>query len=430
MKTKGNNTLSDFTDGFARFDTLADPKRQHLRPLAWALSYPDILKHKIKIRKINMEGLKPPYILLCNHNSFLDFKVATAAVFPNRANNVVAIDGFITPNGKGFSSREWLLRLVGCICKRKFTNDITIVRHLKKVILRGDIAVIYPEARYSLCGTNAILPGSLGKLCKLLKVPVVTLITHGHHVNSPFWNTHNNNLKNLSSDMTQILTAAELSELPIDRINAKIEAAFEYDDFAWQLENGIKNTYEKRAEGLEKVLYQCPACMTEYKMTSSGTQIMCENCAKIWTLSELGTISADEGKTEFSHIPDWYEWERSNVRAQIESGKYYFESPVSVMSLPNSKGFIDLGKGKLVHDGGGFHVNVSGEYGNFEMEKPVSSLYSCHIEYNYLGKYGDCIDLNTLTDTWYIYPKCDLFSVTKISLATEEFYKIFAEGKA
>jgi hypothetical protein len=56
------------------------------------------------------------------------------------------------------------------------------------------------------------------------------------------------------------------------------------------------------------------------------------------------------------------------------------------------------------------------------VKKSVSSLYSCHIEYNYLGKHGDCIDLNTLSDTYYIYPKNCEFSVTKIALATEELY--------
>ena len=112
---------------------------------------------------------------------------ATKAIYPWRANYVVAIDGFL--------KREWLLRDVGCICKRKFTSDIMLVKQLMRTIKNGDVAVIYPEARYSLCGTTAVLPESLGKLCKLLKVPVVTLICHGHHVNSPFWNLHDRGVK-------------------------------------------------------------------------------------------------------------------------------------------------------------------------------------------------------------------------------------------
>ena len=59
----------------------------------------------------------------------------------------------------------------------------------------------------------------------------------------------------------------------------------------------------------------------------------------------------------------------------------------------------------------------------FGNDWPVPALYSCHIEYDYLGRYGDCVDLNTLEDTWYIYPKGNEFSVTKFALATEELWK-------
>ena len=45
------------------------------------------------------------------------------------------------------------------------------------------------------------------------------------------------------------------------------------------------------------------------------------------------------------------------------------------------------------------------------------------VEYDYLGRYGDCVDLNTLEDTWYIYPKGKTFAVTKLALATEELWK-------
>ncbi|MBQ7472837.1 MAG: hypothetical protein IJS79_00620 [Oscillospiraceae bacterium] len=403
---------------FERFDMKRPPVRTkwYLRPLTLMLSAPDTYKHHAIIRRHGTEGLKPPYLMLCNHNAFLDFKVATRTIYPNRANYVVAIDGFI--------GREELLRNVGCICKRKFTNDITLIRQLKAVIDNGDVAMIYPEARYSLCGTTAVLPASLGKLCKLLKVPVVTLICHGHHVNSPFWNLHDRGVKPTEADFTLLFTPEELKTTPADEINRRIVEAFQYDDFAWQKERGIRTPYKGRAEGLHKVLYQCPHCEREFHMSSSGTTLRCDACGKSWTMSELGELSADEGETEFSHIPDWYEWERCNVRREVEQGTYSSGVlPVTVDTLPNAKKFIRLGEGTLVHDRNGFTVRGTDVDGDpFEMIKPVPSLYSCHIEYEYLGKHGDCVDLNTLEDTWYIYPHdCD-FSVTKMALATEELY--------
>ncbi len=419
---------------FERFDMAKPPVRTkwYLRPITILLSLPDVWKHRAKITKVRTEGLKPPYVLLCNHNAFLDFKVATKAIFPKRANYVVAIDGFI--------GREGLLRNVGCICKRKFTSDIVLVRQLSRVIKNGDIAVIYPEARYSLCGTTAVLPESLGKLCKVLKAPVVTMICHGHHVNSPFWNLHDRGIKPTEAEMTCIFTPEELAAASVDEINEKIVGMFQYDDFAWQKARGIETKYKGHAEGLHKVLYQCTACGTEFRMNSSGRKLFCEACGASWTLSGLSELSADAGtpaaevrrdagdsaseRPHFAHIPDWYEWERANVRAEVEAGTYTSgDLEVHVDTLPNAKKFIRLGNGTMRHDMTGFHVSGTDAYGDpFSMEIPAKTQYSVHIEYEYLGKFGDCVDLNTLEDTWYTYPHGRDFAVTKMALATEELY--------
>ena len=159
-------------------------------------------------------------------------------------------------------------------------------------------------------------------------------------------------------------------------------------------------------------------------MSSEGSRIRCEACGKQWEMTELGELLAVDGETEFSHIPDWYEWERGNVRREVAEGRYSTGSmPVSVQSLPNAKGYIRLGEGSMIHDMNGFQVSVTdGDGVTHTMEKTVPSMYSCHVEYEYLFRHGDCVDLNTLKDTWYVYPHGVLFSVTKMALATEELY--------
>lgn len=399
-----------------RFDMTRPPMRMHLKWLIWLLSFPAVISHKNRLTKVNMEGIKPPYLLLCNHNAFMDFKVAMKGIFPHGANFVVAIDGFL--------KREWLLRFIGCICKRKFTNDLSLIRQLKRVIDRGDIAAIYPEARYSLCGTTAVLPPSLGKLCKLLKAPVVVLTCHGHHVNSPFWALPDRKVKGTEATMTCLYTADQVKELSHGELTRGIEEAFKYDDFAWQKEKGIRITYKKRAEGLHKVLYQCPSCRTEYRMSSSGTVLRCDACGKEWEMDEFSELHARSGETEFAHIPDWYEWERMNVRREVQAGTYGITLPCHVDSLPNPKRYIDIGKATLTHNMAGFRLEGICRGEPYSVEIPAKELYSCHIEYEYLGKFGDCIDLNTLKDTLYIYPEGKDFAVTKFALATEElFYK-------
>jgi len=401
------------------FDMKEAPRKTkwYLKPVENLLCSGDYKKHKPIITYVGTENIKGPFLLLCNHNAFLDFKVAHTLLGKNDANYVVAIDGFI--------GREWIMRNVGCICKRKFTNDTILVKQLKRVVNMGNVAVMYPEARYSLCGTTAVLPESLGKLVKFLKVPVVTLICHGHHVNSPFWDSsHDRGVVGTEATYKMLITADEVNALSYDEINERIVDEFQYDDFKWQKERNVKINDPNRANGLHRVLYQCPCCGKEYTTTSFGSTIKCNSCGKTWEMTELGELKATDGKDIFTHIPDWYEWERENVKKEIENGTYSSGLlNVTVDSLPNSKGYIHLGKGKLVHDMDGFKVYSDEDNPNkYEMIKDVPSLYSCHIEYQYLFKFGDCIDLNTLDKTFYIYPEGDCYSVTKMALATEELY--------
>jgi hypothetical protein len=407
-----NTKIADFP----RYDFFKEvkPQARYLTPVAWALSYPDVWKHKTHFYR-DLQGVKPPYLLLCNHNSFFDFKVMTAAIFPKRANYVVALDGFI--------GREWIMREVGCIAKRKFVNDLELIRQTVKLLKQNQIVAYYPEARYSLIGTDAILPESLGKMIRFLKVPVVTLISHGHHINEPAWNQTNRGVPT-STELKLLLTQQEVETLDAKTIQQRVEEGFEYDDFAWQFENKIVQDAPDRAEGLHRVLYQCPHCQTEYRMNSQGSEIFCEACGKHWQLTEYGQLQAVEGDTEFPHPPDWYEWERANVRREIEAGTYALECEVLVDSLPNSDGFVQMGKGWLRHDMDG--IILRGEYlgEKFEVVKTVPSLYSIHIEYNYIDKKMDCIDVSTLDDTYFVYPTTRDASVTKVSLAVEELYKL------
>lgn len=397
-----------------KFDFTIPPKKVkwYLKPIINLLVNLSIKKFKPEITYINTENIKAPFLLLCNHNAFLDFKVAEYVLKDNEANYVVAIDGYL--------NRKKLLQNVGCICKRKFTTDVSLIRNLKKSISMGNVAAIYPEARYSLCGTTALLPKSLGKLAKLLDVPVITLICHGHHINSPFWDTSHERGVRPQETYKLLLTQEEVRNLSVEEINNKIVNEFQYDEFKWQLENKVKVVDKKRAEGLHRVLYKCPICGDEHHMTSKGSKLECAKCGTVWEMNEYGQLICD--KKTFSHIPDWYEWERECVRKEVLDGTYTSnELDCTVDSIPDAK-FIHLGKGKMIHDMNGFKLYTKDYDGNdLIVERKIPEMYSLHIEYQYLFKHGDCVDLNTENDTYYIYPEGE-FNVTKMALATEELY--------
>ena len=407
-------------DNYQRFDMKKPPEYPKLRLLSYGIAFIDKITHKIKINKKGFKGIKPPYLLLANHNAFMDIKVMTLATFPHPKNYVIAIDGYL--------NREKLIRMIGGICKRKFTTDLQLIKQLEYSVAHKRVPVIFPEARYSLCGTTVILPPSLGRLCKHLNIPVVVLMMHGHHINSPFWNLHDRKVKGLQAEIKCIANKRELAELSVEELNERINDAFQYDEYKWQKDNNIHVTYKGRAEGLHKVLYQCPHCKTEYHMDSKGTKLFCKACGHTWEYGELGELEAVEGETYFSHIPDWYEWERDNVRKEVEAGTYHFEAEVHTSMMPKDK-FVPIGNGHLVHDMNGFKLTGEFEGEKYEIILPAGSTYGVHIEYEYLGKYGDCVDLNTLDNTYYVYPHGEDFAVTKFSLATEELYKFLHKKK-
>lgn len=381
--------------------------------------------HLTKIKKHGTKGLKPPFILLCNHNAMYDFYVMFPATAPHRGIIPSAVDNYI--------ARDHLLRQFGTVPKRKYTADIGILRTCRQALKDNKFFGIYVEARYSLCGLTEIIPDSVGQMIKHMGVPVVTLTCRGHHINDPFWGDHHSRfVLHTEADMTLAFTAEELKTKTPDEINKRIKELLYNDDFKWQSEKRIKVKYKKRAEGLHRVLYQCPHCKTEYQMSSKSDKVFCKACGKEWTLNYYGELEGNDGVTEFKYPSDWYCWEREMVRKEIDDGTYYLETDVDVNDLPNKKGFIHMGKGKLIHDMTGLHLKGVRDYDGvpFEMELDAKGQYAVHIEYNYrYGNWRDCVDMSTIDDTWYVFPESKDCSVTKISLATEEMFKSIWENK-
>ena len=402
-----------------KYKTAKYPIRQpvYLTGLILVLSFFATLFKKHKVEKINMEGLKPPFMMLSNHMAFIDFELAALGTGMHKVNNVVNIDGYY--------QRPWLMEWIGAICTRKYTMDLHLVKSIRKVLERGDILCMYPEARYSPAGTTSYIPESVGMLVKRNKVPVVAVLHRGNYLHCPFWDFRRTRKVPLHTTLTKILTPEEIEVMSVDEINDRIRAALTYDDYAYQKERGILIKEPYRAEGLHKILYQCPHCHTESKMDSKGSEIFCTECGKRWTLNEDGTISANNGETEFSRVPDWFEWERANVFSEVESGNYSFSDDVDVFSMPRCWSFQKLGKAHLTHDPKQGFV-LKGHYNgkDYYIHRNPMQTNSLHIEYDwYRVRKDDCIDISTENDSFYCYFYTKKNVVTKLAFATEAIYQ-------
>jgi hypothetical protein len=164
-------------------------------------------------------------------------------------------------------------------------------------------------------------------------------------------------------------------------------------------------------------------------MDSAGIHLWCNACGAKWemdTLSRLKGVNTDKG---FSHVPDWYRWEREEVRKEVENGTYCIKDTVKVEDYYSvRKGFINLGKVDFIHDKNGFTFKGTLDDGTpFELNKVVSDNYSVHIEYNFRNN-GDCFEIGTDKTSYFMYPQTLKNVITKLHFGTEELYDYYVKG--
>ena len=397
--------------------------KQH-KIVRWILrlaSILDLYMTKFECNEIGMEklGKDEPCLILMNHSSFIDLKIVSKILYKRPFNIVCTSDGFIGKN--------WLMRLIGCIPTKKFISDPKLVRDMMYAVKELKSSVLmFPEASYSFDGTATPLPDSIGRCVKMLGVPVVMICTQGAFARDPLYNGLRNRKVKVTADMEYILSAEDVETKSAAELQSIIERCFDFDNFRWQQDNKVCVNETFRAEGLNRVLYKCPHCMTEGQMVGKGTRLVCKTCGNQYELTEYGFLKACTGESKFTHVPDWYRWERECVREQILNGTYCLDVAVDICMMVNTKCIYRVGEGRLRHTADGFQL--TGCNGELEYyQKPLVS-YSLYSDY-YWYELGDVICIGDSNVLYYCFPKQSGDIVAKTRLATEELYKISKKSR-
>ena len=396
--------------------------RKPLRPLFLIqilirlLSFYDLLPTKFTYDQHGMEkiGKKEPCLILMNHSSFIDLEIASHIFFPKRYGIVTTSDSFVGP------IMRWLMPLLGCIPTQKFVSDVSLIRDIQYMLKEKKTSVLmYPEASYSFDGTATPLPRKMGILLKKLGVPVVTVITQGAFARQPLYNGLKKRKVKVHADVTCLFTAEDLKTMSVAELDKKLDEAFGFDNFRWQQENKVVIDEPFRADGLNRILYKCPHCNAEGKTEGKGTKLICHNCGAEYELTELGYLQADHAI--FTHVPDWYRWEREEVRKELEEGTYKLDVDVDIAMMVNYNAIYMVGQGHLTHTVDGFHL--TGCDGKLEYTQGPLSCYSLYSDY-YWYEIDDMICIGNHDALYYCFPKGGGDVVAKTRLAAEELYKM------
>ena len=385
----------------------------------WIIALINKLLNRAKLVKRNKLP-KPPYILISTHASMLDFYMALMLTFPHRVYWISTVEEFIP--------RFFIFRRIGVLAKRKFTNDPKGAMRYLEVLQRKKILVIYPEARYSFMGETERIDNGLGRLAKTANVPVVMIREHGHYLYCPQWSDHKvRKVHPIIDEVRTIISKNDVESLSAEEIQAKIEENFHNSEEDWMERKDIHIKYENRAVGLERILYKCPHCGTEFEMSSETHFLKCNHCGITYDYLEDGHLECVNGETKFDYPSKWYKWEKECVKEEVRNGTYHFEDDVRVEKLLGAKiGFVaQEGHYHLTHDiDNGFICK--GIDNDFEFHRSSLQSYALHIEYNYLDR-GAFLELADQKDIYFVYPLNKPQQLTKMHFAVEHIYDLHKE---
>ena len=327
------------------------------KPVGFLYSLACLYARSVLGRKYNLitdnaaaAGLKPPVLVLSNHESNYDFLICANTLRPLRLNFMVTTYFFHD------LLLGRLLTLMGCIPKRQFLPDAGAIKAVMRTVARGGSVCIFPEGQVSYAGcANTIDPG-IGKLAKKLGVTVVLHSVRGNYLTAPKWARGKKYKGRIESRAEVLFTPEQLATLSVDEINEGILRALDYDEFAWQRAARVPFEPERLTEGLETILYRCGECGKDQSMSARGHELVCDRCGYSVRFDEYGFFIDSMGKrARFDSISGWYRMQYECAEREYPEG-FSYSAPCSAMrTVQGEFGYTPCGSGVITANDAGLH---------------------------------------------------------------------------
>lgn len=292
------------------------------------------------------KDLKPPYLVMANHNCVFDpFMIADFV--PEPISYVVSDAAFRKP------LMGWALGLVGSIPKTKAISDLGTIKNIMAIREKGGVVGIFPEGQSPWDGHSLPIVYATAKLVRFLKIPVVIAHKQGAFFSMPRWAKSKRKGK-VTISFELGFSAEELKSSSLDDIYKKLSKFFDHDEYALQKRDMIQFIGEDRAEYLEIALFVCPDCRQIGVMESKGDDFFCRNCGYSVYYNEYGFFERKEGKLYHDTVRDWNLWQIEylsgylSTRGRTNGGEQIFEdSEINLYTGYKTNPLEKLGTGSL-----------------------------------------------------------------------------------
>ncbi len=316
----------------------------------------------LKLFKVKLDipeevyALKPPYILLPNHQGFWDpFLAASYLKYP-----VYYITSDAVFRSKLF---RFLLKFLGAIPKTKSQSDLDALKTIFKIKEEGKCIGIFAEGQRTWNGKTLPIIKSTAKLVRMLGIPVVTVVFKGGFFSHPRWGTSVRKGE-LLIEYNLLFREGEAGRMKISDIHQRITDALSHDEVEYQKQNRIEFKGDRFAENIEQFLFCCPSCGSFKGFKSQQSQFVCLDCRSFWEIDSFQAINPGQGETYFDNIRDWDNWQLKKLYTRIDesfgTGQIiFYDEEVEILNGYKSRKLKPLFRGKVhltsaelvIHDG-------------------------------------------------------------------------------
>lgn len=386
--------------------------------LGYLWKYTVAKKYQVETEFIdNPKKEKGAYIIVSNHASRADYIFTAVPLLPQTFNFVVGFNEFFR------SHLAPILKFLQEIPKKNFTPDLYPIMQMKKIVSNGGRIQIFLEGMSSISGGSQPIALGGAKLLKWLNVPVYVSNIKGGYLTAPKYNLTDRPGK-VKVTFKKLFSREDLAKYSIDEMTDILNKEIHTDDYAY---NEVVKTFYKSnqiALNIDQLLYKCPKCGTEFEMTSTNTSFKCKKCGNEVEMDNYYTLKAKDNSITLKNPKVWFDYQREEVKKEIQNENFFFEEEVKIGFLPKYKYLKHLatsiieGNGTLRIDHQGIHFrgHRNNKEFNFDLELSETPTYGMCTDatrfYTFL-KGGEFIEF---------YPSRN--SVIKWLLVTEELHRM------
>ncbi|MCL2752321.1 MAG: VTT domain-containing protein, partial [Firmicutes bacterium] len=289
-----------------------------------------------------VKELKPPFLVLSTHPSFNDWIYCCYALRPHKVHTLL---------NRWYFHKRILWRVfprVGGIPKKLFTPEVTPVKNIFSVVQNNGVVQIFPEGINTVYGAGSPIIPATASLVKKLKIPVVSIVVNGAFLTAPKWSGEEN-IGRIEVTVDLLFSAEQAESLSKEEILQRIGERLRYDDVKWAKENNVVYKSKDRARHMNRALYLCPNCKSEFKTTAKDNVIACSECSfGAYVDENFGLRALPDSAPPPADITEWYRLQTQTVSDQVQEPGFELRQKCKVRTF-NKRGFkvIDAYRGEV-----------------------------------------------------------------------------------